>query len=256
MNRMQIVFSQITRNRFNHSALKDFSSLTSKFKHYLPISQKLGSYCAVVSLIKIHHAKEDSNKKRFYGTRSNKPLSSKHTANQFVRWLLPEERSTLFAALQDFQAEEGTIDLLDGTDPEPTLQQLKLVMGCNAIPFVGFGMLDNGIMILAGEYIDHTVGVTLGISTMAAAAVGNLISDLMGLGLAGYVEAVAVKLGFDVPPMSTRQANMWKTKYAAYFGRSIGIAVGCIIGMFPLFFISEVDDEAKEHHHETRNSNS
>ena len=35
--------------------------------------------------------------------------------------------------------------------------------------------------------------------------------------LAGYVEAVAVKLGFDVPPMSTRQANMWKTKYAAYF---------------------------------------
>ncbi len=35
--------------------------------------------------------------------------------------------------------------------------------------------------------------------------------------LAGYVEAIAIKLGFDVPPMSTRQAAMWKTKYTAYF---------------------------------------
>lgn len=33
-----------------------------------------------------------------------------------------------------------------------------------------------------GEYIDITIGVTLGISTMAAAAFGNLISDLSGLG--------------------------------------------------------------------------
>ena len=33
-----------------------------------------------------------------------------------------------------------------------------------------------------GEYIDMTIGVILGISTMAAAALGNLVSDLAGLG--------------------------------------------------------------------------
>ena len=52
--------------------------------------------------------------KKFYGTRTNKPLSSKHTANQFVRWLLPEERATLFIALQEFQAEEGILELQKG----------------------------------------------------------------------------------------------------------------------------------------------
>jgi hypothetical protein len=41
---------------------------------------------------------------------------------------------------------------------------------------LGFGFLDNFIMIVAGEYIDLTLGVTLGISTMAAAALGKLVS--------------------------------------------------------------------------------
>lgn len=35
---------------------------------------------------------------------------------------------------------------------------------------------------LQGDYIDTTLGVTLGISTMAAAALGNWISDLSGIG--------------------------------------------------------------------------
>ena len=33
-----------------------------------------------------------------------------------------------------------------------------------------------------GDYIDTTLGATLGISTMAAAALGNWISDLSGIG--------------------------------------------------------------------------
>jgi Transmembrane protein 65 len=41
---------------------------------------------------------------------------------------------------------------------------------------------------LAGEYIDLTLGVTMGISTMAAAALGNLVSDVAGVGLGGVVE--------------------------------------------------------------------
>lgn len=38
-----------------------------------------------------------------------------------------------------------------------------------------------------GEYIDINVGAALSISTMAAAGIGNLISDLAGLGLADRV---------------------------------------------------------------------
>ena len=50
---------------------------------------------------------------------------------------------------------------------------------------LGFGFLDNFIMIMAGEYIDLTLGAKLGISTMAAAALGrlSLLSGIYNLGL-------------------------------------------------------------------------
>ena len=49
----------------------------------------------------------------------------------------------------------------------------RLSSGYNSmIPFIGFGFLDNALMIIAGDYIDTTIGVTLGISTMAAAGFG------------------------------------------------------------------------------------
>ena len=46
----------------------------------------------------------------------------------------------------------------------PTAEQLRLVFVHQMLPFIGFGFLDNLIMILAGEYLDVTIGVTLGIS--------------------------------------------------------------------------------------------
>ena len=38
-------------------------------------------------------------------------------------------------------------------------------------------------------------GMKLGISTMAAAALGNTISDMLGIGSAWYVESFADRLG-------------------------------------------------------------
>ncbi|VDO77875.1 unnamed protein product [Schistosoma mattheei] len=48
----------------------------------------------------------------------------------------------------------------------------KIFIG-NCLPFIGFGFLDNAIMIVAGEYIDVQFATFLGISTMA----GTYISD-------------------------------------------------------------------------------
>ena len=38
-----------------------------------------------------------------------------------------------------------------------------------AVPMVGFGLMDNTIMIHAGNLIDCTLGVTFGLSTLSAA---------------------------------------------------------------------------------------
>ncbi|CAI2735783.1 unnamed protein product [Schistosoma spindalis] len=86
-----------------------------------------------------------------------------------------------------------------------TYAQLKCVFIGNCLPFIGFGFLDNAIMIVAGEYIDVQFATFLGISTMAAAGLGNLVSDLFGIGLVGYVEKFMEKIGISVPPLSASQ---------------------------------------------------
>ena len=62
-------------------------------------------------------------------------------------------------------------------------------------------------MILAGEYIEHTIGLTFHFSVMTCAAMGNTISDVCGIGLAGYVEILAEKLGLPAPNLTPAQMH-------------------------------------------------
>ncbi|XP_036597588.1 transmembrane protein 65 isoform X2 [Trichosurus vulpecula] len=129
--------------------------------------------------------------------------------------------------------------------PPPSQAQLRYVFIHNALPFVGFGFLDNAIMIVAGTQIEMSIGIIFGISTMAAAALGNLVSDLAGLGLAGYVEALASRLGLSIPDLTPKQVDMWQTRVSAHLGKGVGVAIGCILGMLPLLFFRGEEEEKK-----------
>ncbi|XP_064625186.1 transmembrane protein 65-like isoform X1 [Lineus longissimus] len=124
-------------------------------------------------------------------------------------------------------------------------QKRQLAIFCG-LPFVGFGTLDNIVMITAGEYIDNTFGAFLGLSTMAAAALGNMVSDVAGIGTAGYVEEMASKIGILPPELSPEQVDLKTTKLISTLGRMIGVAIGCTIGMAPLLLISRDDDEEED----------
>lgn len=78
----------------------------------------------------------------------------------------------------------------------------------NAVPFVGFGFLDNFIMIAAGDYIENVFGTFFCLSTMAAAGLGNTISDVVGIGSAHYIERGCEILGLRPPKLSTIQMEM------------------------------------------------
>ncbi|XP_027892568.1 transmembrane protein 65 [Xiphophorus couchianus] len=170
------------------------------------------------------------------------PLNSPKRAKEFIYRLHPNERTCLLQELQIFESKAIAQETLEPSPP--TAAQIRYVLFHNAVPFIGFGFLDNAIMIAAGTQIELSIGVTLGISTMAAAALGNLVSDLAGLGLAGYVEALASRLGMQVPDLTPKQVDMWQTRISSHMGKAIGITIGCILGMFPLLFLS--DDEEKE----------
>ncbi|KAF8767269.1 Transmembrane protein 65 like protein [Argiope bruennichi] len=115
-----------------------------------------------------------------------------------------KERTILFEELQRFQTQAAAIKV-DAPPEPPTKAQLQALLAHSAVPFIGFGFLDNLIMIIAGDYIDATIGITLGISTMAAAGLGNTLSDVAGIGSAWYVERIAFRIGVKSPTLTPAQ---------------------------------------------------
>ena len=93
----------------------------------------------------------------------------------------------------------------------------SLVCLINSLPFVGFGFLDNFTMIIAGDYIEYSVGTVMTISTMAAAALGNTISDVLGIGSAVYVERIVEVIGIRPPDLTPIQMEMKSARRASNF---------------------------------------
>ena len=89
--------------------------------------------------------------------------------------------------------------------------------------------------------IDKSIGVTLGISTLAAAGIGNLISDVVGIGTGDMIDRYSeMFIGKSkTKPLTLDQLAMKVSRRVKTWATVVGISIGCIIGMFPLFFLGE-----------------
>eukprot|EP00756_Hemistasia_phaeocysticola_P060244 Hpha_TRINITY_DN3862_c0_g1::TRINITY_DN3862_c0_g1_i1::g.44637::m.44637 len=127
--------------------------------------------------------------------------------------------------------------------PPPTRRQYRQLFIRQGVPFVGFGFFDNMIMLTVGEAVDTTLGVQFGFSTLAAAGIGQMASDSMGITLQGLIERFADSLGLPDPCLSREQSHLSQVKWMVLVSRIVGIVVGCILGMFPLLFFPEKPGE-------------
>ncbi|XP_053957708.1 uncharacterized protein LOC128862909 isoform X1 [Anastrepha ludens] len=125
--------------------------------------------------------------------------------------------------------------------PAPTMADLRRICVVNAVPFLAFGFLDNFVMIVAGDSIESIFGAFMCISTMAAAGLGNTVSDILGIGSAYYVERGCEMMGFRLPDLTPIQMEMKSSRHAANLGRIVGITIGCLLGMMPLMFMKKKD---------------
>ena len=123
-----------------------------------------------------------------------------------------------------------------------TSSQLRSVALMSAIPMVAFGFADNLIMVLAGDAIDKTLGITLGLSALAAAGFGNALSDVAGVFLSGRIETISGGL-IQKPRLTRAQAQSSLVTRTMAGSSAFGIAFGCILGMFPLLFINSQNKE-------------
>ncbi|XP_045785590.1 uncharacterized protein LOC123881069 [Maniola jurtina] len=135
--------------------------------------------------------------------------------------------------------------------PKPSTKELFHLSLANSIPFIGFGFLDNFIMIIAGDRIESSLSAYITLSTMAAAALGNTFSDVIGIGSSYYVERAAAMVGLGAPALSPVQLDMPISRRFSNMGRVLGITVGCFLGMTPLLF---KDDEKKPDTKQTSNT--
>jgi hypothetical protein len=74
---------------------------------------------------------------------------------------------------------------------------------------------------------------------MAAAGLGNLCSNIAGLGLAEYIEQTSEKMGVPAPKLSQAQKETTTARAVAFFGVCSGVTLGCLLGMAPLSFFDE-----------------
>ncbi|KAJ8931706.1 hypothetical protein NQ314_015353, partial [Rhamnusium bicolor] len=88
----------------------------------------------------------------------------------------------------------------------------------------------------SGDYIDLYLGSYFCLTTMGAAALGNTLSDILGIGSAFYVERLANRIGFKPPKLSPMQLDMSCSRNSANAGRVLGVTLGCLLGMCPLLF--------------------
>jgi hypothetical protein len=95
---------------------------------------------------------------------SHSRLKSVELAKQFISTLDTEERSVIKEQLLDY---EKVSNANTGAVEKPSWKQLSMVCLQCGLPFIGFGFVDNFLMIVAGEMIESWIGTMIPISTMA-----------------------------------------------------------------------------------------
>jgi hypothetical protein len=189
---------------------------------------------AVISRVLANHKKDFNLEKHFADADCNKDgsLTMVEFHSYITSKFLPK---TMAASIGSSSLER------------PTARQLRLVMLASGIPFIGFGIVDNFIMLTADDLIESNLKALLPISAITAAGLGTCVSDVTGLSLGGLIEAAARRLGIQDPHLSSTQSRMPHVRFLSYISSALGISFGCLIGMFPLLFMSgQESEEAKK----------
>eukprot|EP00038_Savillea_parva_P028266 m.64091 g.64091 ORF g.64091 m.64091 type:complete len:398 (-) comp8200_c0_seq2:153-1346(-) len=120
--------------------------------------------------------------------------------------------------------------------PPPTRECLKLGLA-SAVPFVGFGFMDQIVMITVGDQLDYHLGARLGIHTLTAAALGQVVSDTSGVLFGQFIDKLAAAIGLPKANLRPHEMNHPKLGWFRTGGMAIGVACGCFLGMISLLVL-------------------
>ncbi|CAJ1370647.1 unnamed protein product [Effrenium voratum] len=124
----------------------------------------------------------------------------------------------------------------DAKSGDPSTRQLRIHALQNAVPMIGFGIVDCVVMTQVGSTMDTVLGASLGISSITAAAIGLFCSDSCGVLFGGTIESFAGKLGLPAAHLTVEQLETPAAKKFATMGRLLGVQLGVLLGSTTLLF--------------------
>jgi len=121
-------------------------------------------------------------------------------------------------------------------------QQIRSIFLSAAIPMVGFGFMDNFVMITAGQAIDNSLGVQMGLATMTAAAMGQVVSDVSGV-MFGDTLARLFKVSSAQLSASQRELAAVQIHRLRLAGAILGVIAGCTLGATALYIVPDRNNQ-------------
>jgi len=159
------------------------------------------------------------------------------TQEEFDSWF----RRGLDSSTQRFTFDEPGKITADEESQEkvepPTKAELRAYSLRVALPFFGFGFIDNSIMILCGDLVDLTLSQRFGVSMLFSAGLGNVFADSLGVYTSDLIEKTSNKISPKSGKLTPNQQMMKCTRRRKTIFRIVGISTGCLAGMFPLLFL-------------------
>jgi len=175
-------------------------------------------------------------------TRLKKMFESADTDNDGD--LTQEEFESWFRRGLDSSTKRFPFDALvkQGSDEEerverPTNAQLRAYSFRVALPFFGFGLIDNFLMLMFGDIIDLTLSQKFGVSMLFSAGLGNVFADSIGAYSSDLIERVSKTFTPRTAKLTHKQLMLKSVRNRNTIFRIVGISSGCVAGMFPLLFL-------------------
>ncbi|VDM79607.1 unnamed protein product [Strongylus vulgaris] len=114
------------------------------------------------------------------------------------------------------------------------------------IPYFVLGLLDTSLLIFLGQSINSTFAGVYGLSIMGAAALGNVLTNVLLLQTQIHFGHLVGKFGLKLPVLSAEQVHNKDFETVRNFAKTLGLVVGCLCGMFPLLFYNNLTQEELE----------
>lgn len=152
------------------------------------------------------------------------------------------QRSELDSTLKQLRAllEERGVIIHKSHIPKPRMKDLYLWALLHGTPFVVFGFMANALMLFTGDFIDSNLGAYLGVSTMFACGIGNIVGDVSGIFTSNPVEnrmvSIYKALRLPMPELTSSQKSLVVARKYKAAGCVGGIFIGCVLGLFPLLW--------------------